>query len=400
MTADDTRTLEEKLQFIGGRREVMQALLPYKEGVGLEVAPNWAPLVTPNEGKVYYCDRLTFDELVERERTNQGRIDFGVEVLPLDFVWRDGFTLEECAPPGMKFDYVASAHVLEHVPNFLEFLYQMRAVTKDDGLIAFVLPDVKGSGECFRRETSAAELLGSFLTGQTAPSPGQVYDALKQGFAFENRSYEGMTLADVPRYFTDRDAAEAAARSLREYVDVHCWSFSAEGFAGVMTELQGIGYFDFDIVDIRTAPLNNTGHPPEFYVALRPNRPARPSAIPRRRVENETATRDVRLLTAELEWLRAEVGRLRSEWREATRRLDRYAAAAPWHLAEAVETLSDRELALVRRLVEVSDHGDRAFREAVAAQDLLKVEKAAAESRLARLEASPLVRLAERLGLI
>lgn len=381
-----TPTTEERLSALGldDRRRMVHRLLPLETGCGLEIAPNWAPVVTKSEGDVLYCDYLTYEQLLERERTNPGRIQHGLRVQRLDFIWEIGKTLQECAGTAAPFDYVVSCHVFEHVPNFLEYLYQVRAVVKDDGVIAMVLPDAKGSGEYFRRETNAAELINSYLLGQTVPSPGQVYDGLKNLFDFQNVPLEGRSLADVKRLFTDSDSYAAAVRASQEYVDVHCWAFSRDGFAEVARELREIGLFDFEIESLESNPATQTGHGSEFYVKLRPTAPPRPSLL-RPRTQPMSAPNpdpDAAPGLSDIEQVRAHADRA---FREAVAVQDALKAEK-----EALEAAMARAVA----------HGEKAFREAVAAQDLLKAEKALAEDRLALLEASPLVKLGGRLGLL
>lgn len=379
-----TPTTEERLSALGldGRRRMVHRLLPLETGCGLEIAPNWAPVVTKSEGDVLYCDYLTYEQLLERERTNPGRIQYGLRVQRLDFIWEIGKTLQECAGAAAPFDYVVSCHVFEHVPNFLEYLYQVRAVVKDDGVIAMVLPDAKGSGEYFRRETNAAELINSYLLGQTVPSPGQVYDGLKNLFDFQNVPLEGRTLADVKRLFTDIDCYHAALRASQEYVDVHCWAFSRDGFAEVAGELREIGLFDFEIESLESNPATQTGHGSEFYVKLRPTAPPRPSLLRARAQPMFAPDPEPVPGLSDIEQVRAHADRA---FREAVA------------VQEALKAEKDAVEGAMTRAVA---HGEKAFREAVAAQDLLKAEKALAEDRLALLEASPLVKLGRRLGLL
>jgi SAM-dependent methyltransferase len=265
------RSISDKMAVLGlgHRRDTLQSYLPISNGVGLEVAPNWAPIVTKAESDVLYCDYLTYDELVSRELTNIGRINHGLWVQRLDFVWEAGKALEACAPPGAKFDYIVSSHVLEHVPDFLGYLYQMRTVLRDSGVIAFALPDIRGSGEYFRRASSVGELLNAYLTAQQKPSPAQTYDWYQNFFLFRNVPLEGETLSGVERGVAkDADCLALAERAVAEYMDVHCWAFSKSTFADTIGELKSIGLFDFDIEALDSSAPTATGHGSEFYVKL------------------------------------------------------------------------------------------------------------------------------------
>ena len=359
------RTTEKRLSALGldDRRRMVHRYLPLDTGFGLEIAPNWAPIVTKSEGDVLYCDYLTYEQLLERERTNPGRVEHGLRVQRLDFVWELGKTLEECATSIPKFDYVVSCHVFEHVPNFLEYLYQARAVLNDDGVIAMVLPDIRGSGEYFRRETIAADLLNSYLAGQSRPSPGQVYEGLQHLFSFRNEPLEGRSLRDLERHFSDVECYQAALRASSEYVDVHCWAFSKDGFRAATDELRSIGIFDFEILELESNPLTRTGHGSEFYVKLRPTAPPRAS-----RLQELRQAEAARMLMGDHQ--------------------------------EMIKELKFQKQSLEQTLREVSAHGEKAFREAVAAQDMLKVEKALAEGRLSRLERNGIGRTLRRLGVL
>ncbi len=397
------RTVEQRLSALGldDRRRMIHRYLPLESGVGLEIAPNWAPVVTKSEGDVLYCDYLTYDQLLEREKTNPARVQHGLKVQRLDFIWQLGKTLQECAGSNTKFDYVVSCHVFEHVPNFLEYLYQARAVLKDDGVIAMILPDIKGSGEYFRRETSAADLINSYLLGQSEPSPGQVYDGLRNLFSFENVPLQGLSLDDVKRHFTDMDSYHAAVRASVEYVDIHCWAFSKDGFVAATRELQGVGLFDFEIEEIDSNPLTQTGHGSEFFVKLRPTAPPRPSRLQELRQAGR-ASRAADPPAEEMPGGLASPEQLLGDKKALQLELAQVTAHGQRAFQEALvvqERLKAEKAAAEVALTQAVAHGEKAFAEAVAAQDLLKAEKALAERRIAELEGSALVRFGRLFGL-
>lgn len=270
-------TLEQRLEFVGRRRRIIQEGLPLSTGLGLEISPLFAPLVTKNEANVLYCDSVDYATLCEREKHNPCLLELGLEVLPLDFVWTPGRLLSECSPSSHRYDYIVSSHVLEHVPDFLGYLYQSRAVLKDDGIIAFVLPNAKGSGEYFRSLTHCGDLVESYFCARSHPSPGIVYSAHRHCFHFENQELACKGLADVKRCHSDSLALDLAGKSVHSYIDAHCWAFTIQSFLDVMQEMRCVGLFDFDLVDVRELDQTKTGHCNEFYIKLRPNAPARRS---------------------------------------------------------------------------------------------------------------------------
>lgn len=237
------------LEFIGERRRLMHqhcCVSPSK--LGLEISPNWAPLVLRNEAHVVYCDRLTTEQLVEREKGNSSRIHYGAEVEDMDFIWKDGTKLASYFSPHEKFDFIVSSHVLEHVPNFIGFIDQQRAILKDDGYIGFVLPDVRRSGEYFRPLTTPAQLIDALIIDRTMPSPGMVYEATYHIFDWPGeQNFRAKSINETKRGYTDKQAVEFARISAQEYIDVHCWAFTYATFRDVLAEVSSVGLFDYDV---------------------------------------------------------------------------------------------------------------------------------------------------------
>lgn len=254
------------LDYIKERREVIKNWVDLDNHIGLEIAPNWVPLLFKQETNVYYCDRMCYQELIEREKNNPDRIKYGLDIMPIDFVWEDNKPLVKCT--NLKFDYIVHAHVLEHVPNFLGFLNQQREVLKDNGLIGLILPDPKRSGEYFRPLTTAAQIIEAFILNQNKPTPGQVYESLRHSLIVENEDdFIKKKHEDFKKSYTIQQCLEFARFSTQQYLDVHCWAFTPDSFTSVTDELKEVGLFDFDIKQIQSS---NTGK--EFFVKLVPNK--------------------------------------------------------------------------------------------------------------------------------
>lgn len=410
-----TRSLEERLAALGlsKRRRVLLDMLPLdkEDGVGLEVSPNFAPIVTKSDSDVLYCDYLTHEQLMAREKANPGRVNNGLWVQRSDFVWEIGKSLEECAPAGIKFDYIISSHVLEHVPDFLGYIYNMRKVLKDDGVIVFALPDIKGSGEYFRRESSPSDLLDAYLTARQWPSPAQVYDGFRTLFPFNNASLVDVTLSDVKCYFTPESCYQIAKNSITKYQDVHCWAFTKESLASTLSELKKIGVFDFEIEDLESNAPTVTGSGSEFYVKLRPIAPPRDLIKPVRDYAQIDTVLGIETLSAENATLRSALDEATTQGRklaedvtDVKRAFDEVVAAQSqlkaekaelkWDLSRHLDSAGAESRALRDALHEATTrgknaladatHAKKAFDEAVAAQNQLKAEKAELSLTLSR----------------
>jgi SAM-dependent methyltransferase len=284
------------LEFIAPRRRLIaERCIVGPSKVGLEISPNWAPLVLRGEAKMVYCDRLSTEELEFREKDNKGRIEFRAAVEEMDFVWSDGTALPSYFSDDEKFDFVVSSHVMEHVPNLLGFLQQQRQVCKDDGIICFVVPDVRLSGEHFRPLTTPAQLIEAFVLNRDKPSPGMVYEASYHIFDWPGlANLKAKHVRETKRGYTTEQAMEFARHAVNNYVDVHCWSFTYAAMEDLFGELKEAGCFDFEVVAVDQIAE-------EIVCTLRPSRPAAGGG------EREAVHREIRQLEARLAELKLQV---------------------------------------------------------------------------------------------
>jgi SAM-dependent methyltransferase len=271
-------------EFLHERKATIKNWLELEGTVGLEIAPNWVPLISKEEANIHYCDRISYKDLVEREKDNPDRKSNGLSVASVDFVWSERKQLSQCTP--IKFDYILSSHVLEHVPDFLGFLYQQRACLNDNGIIAFVLPDTSRMGEYFRPTTTASQIINAYYSRSTNPNPGQVYEALKYMLDVGGiTDFTGKQYTDFKNFYSDKQIIDFINLARYKYLDVHCWAFTVNSFPSVMKELKDVGLFDFDIVDIKSGETAL-----EFYVKLKPTHaPRKPMPHPLRQYVNRAA---------------------------------------------------------------------------------------------------------------
>ncbi len=82
---------------------------------GLEIGPLTSPVVTKDQGEIYYLDHLSTDDL-RKKYVDDPSIDKS-RIVDVSFVAPDGDLSTACA--GKQFDYVVASHVIEHIPNMI-----------------------------------------------------------------------------------------------------------------------------------------------------------------------------------------------------------------------------------------------------------------------------------------
>ena len=116
-------------------------------GLGLEIGALTTPLLTPALGPVEYADHLSTAGLREKYRDDPN-VDIGgiVEVT---------YVLGDRRMPAVtgtdRFHHVAASHVIEHAPNLIGWLEDIRSVLRPGGVLALVVPDKRYTFDVTRR---------------------------------------------------------------------------------------------------------------------------------------------------------------------------------------------------------------------------------------------------------
>lgn len=249
------------------RRDIRHKLIPYSdltEVVGLELGPLHDPVVSKHEGNIIYADHAPTAELKRKYAHNPGSPPD--RILNIDVIW--------CAAgapsiPDKSLDYVIASHVVEHVPNMLGWLEQVRRVLKPGGVLGLAVPDKRFTFDFKRRETTIADAINASLLGATVPLPICVLDHIFNAVLIDlatawdtDMRADALPLAHPPEYATI--AAKQAQAG--EYVDCHCWVFTPTSFAKLLGAAVSLGEAAF-----RCAGFDDPQYyQPEFFVQLTP----------------------------------------------------------------------------------------------------------------------------------
>jgi hypothetical protein len=242
---------------------------------GIEVGPLDKPLVDNRTATVYYVDHCDTEELRSRWSADT-RID--IARLHVDAVWGDQALAASVAAaaeargeswPGA--DYLVASHVIEHVPDLITWLQEVEATLVADGLIRLAIPDKRYTFDYFRKTTTVADALVEYLRKRRKPSSSRILDfalnaaQIDCAEAWRNR----LDVSSMKRMYTD-EAALAIARDAEEndtYHDVHCWSFTPESFALLMSHLCDLALVSLDCEWIIPTLRDDL----EFFVGMRRN---------------------------------------------------------------------------------------------------------------------------------
>lgn len=246
--------------------------------VGAEIGPLDKPLVPKGGAAVIHVDHCGTDELKARWASDP---HVNADALHVDAVWgeatlRQAIMAVDAVPlPPDGLAYVLASHVIEHVPDLVTWLREVKEVLSPTGVLRLAVPDKRYTFDLLRRTTLLPEVAEAYIRRRRAPSASRVLDfGLHMVHVDCGKAWRGALDADkLVRPYTDAQALELAQDAERNgaYHDVHCWVFTPSSFVDLMTSMARCGLLEMScdwLVDTRPDTF-------EFFVSLRPcNDPA------------------------------------------------------------------------------------------------------------------------------
>jgi SAM-dependent methyltransferase len=228
---------------------------------GLEIGPSHAPLIPKAAGPVRYVDYALSDELRRNFISAQVSPD---QIVDVDIAWGDR-RLKDAV--GGKVDYVIASHVIEHAPDLVGWLAEIREVLASGGLLGLAVPDRRFTFDLLRPESTLGEMVEAHLRGYRRPSIRQVFD-----------SHAGTRPVDLREAWTrdltrtlgpvaaKRSKAMALVRELQagRYVDSHCWVFTPASFLAQLEAMLDLGWLGFAVESFHPTQVDGI----EFHVRL------------------------------------------------------------------------------------------------------------------------------------
>ena len=305
---------------------------------GIEIGALDRPLVPKSQGRIFYVD-FTDTETLRRNYTGHPYIRAD-RLVQVEGIWGRN-TLREAAAAVAPADYVVASHVIEHVPDLIAWLEELRQVLKDDGEIRLAIPDRRYTFDYYRAETRLADVLDPHLFGARIPGSREVIDYVMNATPFDSTMAWNGGLPEVRRPWALQAArAVELARDVvdnKNYHDSHCWVFTPHSFASLMEMLAETGY-----LKLKCEWLQDTGrNQHEFFVAMRPCDDAQQVIASWRAAAGsvEAPEEKEQAAQAELEGLRSRCGALEAERSQLTREVQALRTSSSWRLTAPLRAL-------------------------------------------------------------
>jgi len=244
--------------------------------IGVEIGPLDKPVITREMGQVYYIDHDTTEVLRDRFSDPNHNVDVN-KIVDVDRVWGEK-GLAELLQKEAPLDYVIASHVIEHVPDLIGWLSEVRAILKLGGTLSLVIPDKRQCFDYCRMTTRLPEVVEAYLQRSRRPSSRQIFEHISAAVTYRGSAAWSEAVDDeshLVRLHTIESAWTAAKTAFEtgDYCDVHCWVFTPDSFFELLGEIASADLLKFEIAEF----YETEGC--EFYVSLRATNVAKATEI-------------------------------------------------------------------------------------------------------------------------
>jgi predicted SAM-dependent methyltransferase len=230
-------------------------------GLGLEIGGYDRPLFRPSERRVKFLDYYSTEEL----RGFAARDGVQPEAIEaVDYVVKSDEFAREISE---RFDYVIASHVVEHVPDTINWFKNIEAVLKPEGRLFLIVPDKRYTFDYLRPLTTSEDVFRNHEQRRSAPSFDSVFQNI---FMFRHVDAAARWKGeDKPQDQPGRFDVATAWKIACEYFErqdrsIHSHVYTSTSFLGILKELHAQG-----ATKLKECGFYDVWNPSnEFFVAL------------------------------------------------------------------------------------------------------------------------------------
>jgi len=248
-------------------REYIVRKIVNKESRILEIGPLNRPVVTRTDfPNVFYCDIRSTEDIKKLYTSNSyleltGTVVNIETIVDVDFVINDSY--KAIFKDIEKFDFVIVSHVLEHMPDIINFLIDINHVLKPNGKIIVIQPDKNFSFDFYRESASFRDAYNVYQKKNNSYLSSDFYfNVVCQNHpnVFWNKNIQN----DIPVVsLTDALNKERLLKT-SSFEDVHYWPFTDYSFLKFLYDLKRAHIVNYMVTDFIETQYNEQ----EFFVLL------------------------------------------------------------------------------------------------------------------------------------
>ena len=252
---------ENRISTIISNREEFLGLLVGKKSlleIGVFDSPSLGFLTDSDEAPlIHYADFLSREELISRadQISLNGGNRVSENVPEIRWVLSEGYK-----KINIIYDAVVSHHCVEHQPDLVAHLWNVKSILCSGGWYLFSIPNKHHCFDHFIPESTIVDVIAAHYSECKRPSFKSV---------LEHRVFTSHTFQDGINPYNALDSSaksriEMAFKefSENEYVDVHCWQFSPLSIKKIFNQLMVLELIP-SIAELKVYPGGS-----EFYVAI------------------------------------------------------------------------------------------------------------------------------------
>jgi hypothetical protein len=250
------------------RRDKALANIELSAVEGIEIGALASPLVSRDEGAPIYVDFTDTESL--REKYKEDKNVPLENLVVVDAIWGEN-TLAEAIGIGKVVQYVVASHVVEHTPDLVTWLSEIREVIQPGGTLRLIVPDRRYTFDYLRSETAIVDVLDAYLRRARTPLPRQIMDFhnLASHVNCED-AWNGNIDSSALKKASSIELGVALARETLTsgtYFDTHCWVFTPKSLATLFRDLSQLDLLGFACETFFDTEKNEL----EFFLHMTPS---------------------------------------------------------------------------------------------------------------------------------
>lgn len=253
-------------------------LLKYadKAGRGLEIGPSHRPVAPKSAG--YFVEVVDYaDQHTLREHYRAHNVDLE-KIEPVDHIW-SGQKLSEVIGRERAYDWIIASHVVEHLPNLVQFFICCEKLLRDSGHLILAVPDCRRCFDFHRPISGLASLIDAYHEERKIHSAGTAAEYFLNVVSRGGKIAWDMFEKGPIHLLHTVENAKTAMHSVRKdgvYLDVHAWKFVPSSFRLILSDLHALGLIKLTEAYFLATPSH------EFFCVL--HKGAAHAVPPRRRL--------------------------------------------------------------------------------------------------------------------